>query len=87
MNKRSALFDNIKAVMLILVAIGHTIKAYKPDYGDICRFIMQYVYVIHMPAFSFVTGYFSKDPEKGARKAVKSVLIPFIIFNLCLTVR
>ena len=82
MNKRSALFDNIKAVMLILVAIGHTINAYKADYGDICRIIMQYVYVIHMPAFSFVTGYFSKDPEKGARKAVKSVLIPFIIFNL-----
>jgi fucose 4-O-acetylase-like acetyltransferase len=82
MNKRSALFDNIKAVMLILVAIGHTINAYKADYGDICRIIMQYVYVIHMPAFSFVTGYFSKDPEKGAHKAVKSVLIPFIIFNL-----
>jgi hypothetical protein len=52
MNKRSSLFDNIKAVMLILVAIGHTINAYKADYGDICRIIMQYVYVIHMPAFS-----------------------------------
>lgn len=82
MNKRSSLFDNIKAVMLILVAIGHTINAYKADYGDICRIIMQYVYVIHMPAFSFVTGYFSKDPEKSARKAVKNVLIPFFIFDL-----
>lgn len=82
MNKRSSLFDNVKAVMLILVAIGHTLNTYSSEYGDVSRIIMQYIYVIHMPAFSFVTGYFSKNPEKGARKAVKSVLIPFLIFDL-----
>ena len=76
--ERSALFDNIKALMLILVAVGHTVHVYIPSEDSLFRYIMQYIYLIHMPVFSFVTGFFSKNPVKARSTAVRSVLVPYV---------
>lgn len=54
------------------------------DYGDspeiighIYTFLLSFV----MPAFVFMSGYFSKNVQKSRDGAVKNFLIPFIIFN------
>ena len=56
---RDYLFDNYKALLSILVIIGHFIL---PCYdNNILVYTVKYViYAFHMPAFIFISGYFSK---------------------------
>lgn len=76
--ERDYLFDNIKALMLFLVAVGHILDVYIVKSDSFFRYTMQYIYLFHMPVFAFVTGYFSKNYDKQRKKAVKSVLIPYL---------
>jgi len=78
---RNCLFDNIKAVMLVLVVAGHTLDPFITNQDSLFRYIMQYIYLFHMPMFAFVTGYFSKNADAVREKAVKSVLIPYILLQ------
>lgn len=77
--ERTPLFDNIKAVMLILVVMGHTLDPFIEQQDSLFRYIMQYIYLFHMPMFAFVTGYFTKNAEKAREGAVKKILIPYIV--------
>ena len=79
--ERDYLFDNLKAVMLFLVAFGHTLAPYVVTQDSAFRYIMQYVYLFHMPLFAFITGYFSKNVEKCRNTAVKNVLIPYLVLQ------
>ncbi len=78
--ERDFLFDNIKAVMLFLVALGHTLEVYKSS-GGLELNLMKYIYLFHMPVFAFVTGYWTKNTEKARATAVEKILIPYIIFQ------
>lgn len=78
---RESLFDNIKAVMLILVAMGHTLDPFITSQDSLFRYIMQYIYLFHMPMFAFVTGYFTKDGQKARETAVRKVLIPYLLIQ------
>ena len=60
---RNSLFDNIKAVMLILVVAGHTLDPFITNPDSLFRYMMQYIYLFHMPMFAFVTGFFSKNAD------------------------
>lgn len=80
-SSRDHLFDNIKAIMLILVIIGHTIDPFIYSEDGIFRIIMQYIYLFHMPMFAFVTGYFSKNAEKARDGAVKKIFIPYLLIQ------
>lgn len=82
MKERDVFFDNIKGVMLFLVAFGHILNVYCGENSNIIEYtIMKYIYLFHMPMFAFVTGYFSKNVEKSRDKAVHNILIPFIFFQ------
>ena len=78
---RESLFDNIKGLMLILVVMGHTLDPFIVSQNSLFRYIMQYIYLFHMPMFAFVTGYFTKDDEKAREGAVKKILIPYILIQ------
>ena len=78
---RNSLFDNIKAVMLILVVAGHTLDPFITNPDSLFRYMMQYIYLFHMPMFAFVTGFFSKNADAIREKAVKNVLIPYILLQ------
>jgi len=73
--------DNIKAVLLFLVAFGHTLDVYKGDW-NINMYLMKYIYLFHMPLFAFITGYFTKNMDKARDKAIQKCLIPYILFQL-----
>jgi len=36
-----------------------------------------------MPAMAFISGYFSKDPEKARNQAFETILMPYLILNVC----
>ena len=77
---RDYAFDNIRAVMLFLVAFGHTLDVYLSS-GAIETDLMKYIYLFHMPMFSFITGYFTKDLEKAHKTAIEKCLIPYLLFQ------
>lgn len=78
--ERDALFDNARAVLIFLVVLGHLLADRKSD-ATYMKDIYYIIYMFHMPAFMFITGYFSKNVEKGRDNAVKSFLIPYLVFN------
>lgn len=78
--ERDALFDNTRAILIFLVIIGHLISERLPESLGI-RSLYYYIYMFHMPAFVFITGYFSKNIEKGRETAVQTFLMPYLVFN------
>ncbi|MFR6334099.1 MAG: acyltransferase family protein [Eisenbergiella sp.] len=79
--KRDYLFDNPKP-MLFLVVIGHILDPYIERQDSLYRYLMQYIYLFHMPMFAFITGYFTKNTEKARNSAVRNVLVPYIFWQL-----
>lgn len=80
-NNRVYLLDNLKGLLIFLVVFGHSLELFKDDYF-ITQVLYVFIYLFHMPAFVFVSGYFSKNLDKARSTAFKSFLLPFIIFNI-----
>ena len=55
--KRDYYFDNLKAVLIFLVILGHFLLPIET--GPLC-ILKRWIYSFHMPLFIFVSGYFSK---------------------------
>lgn len=56
--KRIPFWDNIKGLLIILVVFGHFIYGIE---GSAVNFLNTLIYSFHMPAFVFVSGYFSSS--------------------------
>lgn len=78
--ERDYLFDNVKALMLFFVALGHVVNVYMRD-GAIEFTLIKYIYLFHMPVFAFVTGYFSKNADRARERAMTGSLFPYILFQ------
>lgn len=78
--QRDYLFDNYKALLVLLVVIGHFIElSYKNNelLGDLKWVIVSF----HMPAFIFISGYFSKK-ELTFGKLVQKLLVPYLVYEV-----
>lgn len=86
-SKRSKYFDNAKFVLIILVVFGHVISPLK-EHDGILYNIYSIIYLFHMPAFIFISGYFSKGYQnKGYyRKLITKLILPYFIFQLIYSV-
>ena len=73
MNKeRDYFFDNLKAVLIFLVVLGHFLL---PIHGDSPLVtVKRLIYVFHMPLFVFVSGYFAKKIYKDGQYNFKKIL-------------
>lgn len=88
MKERNYLFDNLKFLLIVLVVFGHSLEeiSLAQDYA----IIRAWIYSFHMPAFVFISGYFSKSVRRGegARKQLLIVqyrtlyLTPFLRYVL-----
>ena len=59
MKERDYLFDNYKAFLIVLVVVGHFIEVASDD--NVMMETMKWIiFSFHMPAFVFISGYFSK---------------------------
>lgn len=70
-------FDNLKGLAIILVVVGHLI--YLKNTQEI-NLIRNFIYIIHLPIFFFVSGYFSKIDENQPIKSFKRLMIPYFLF-------
>ncbi|WP_368899712.1 acyltransferase family protein [Morganella morganii] len=81
---RIPLFDNVKLFLIILVVLGHAADYYTSQYKE-ARWFFLYVYSFHMPAFIFVSGFFSKKlltNKPFPTEKVFSLLILYVLLQL-----
>ena len=77
---RNYFLDNYKALLILLVVIGHFIE---PCYtNNLFLTILKWViFSFHMPAFIFISGYFSKK-DMRLEKLIQKLVIPYFVFEL-----
>lgn len=73
---RNIKLDNCKAILIILVVIGHMLET-KLGYG-INRYLYILIYLFHMPFFSYLTGYFA---NRKPSKWFKNLICPYLLFQ------
>lgn len=78
--ERNAYWDNVKGILILLVLLGHFIMAYSQ-----MSVPWTAIYLFHMPAFLFVSGYFSSRSSLKTKKVLKLVVL-FLSFNIVLMV-
>ena len=88
MNKeRDYFFDNLKAVLIFLVVLGHFLL---PIHGEsVLVVVKRLIYVFHMPLFVFVSGYFAKKIYKNGQYNFKKILYlikAYIIFVIAIQI-
>ena len=82
-------FDNLKGLLIFLVVLGHALVRLQSDSMMITRYLYSIIYSFHMPALIFISGYFSKNSHKSENypyNLLKSLLIPFVVFDLLMWV-
>ncbi|AJC96558.1 acyltransferase family protein [Staphylococcus hyicus] len=79
--KRDAFFDNARALLIFLVVFGHLIQPYTDAHPAVNALYLT-IYSFHMPAFLFISGYFSKNVGRVGylEKVGKKLLGPYLIF-------
>ena len=81
-SSRDPWLDNVKMVLVTLVVVGHAIGLVEATQGS--HWVYDFIYLWHIPAFVFVSGYLSKSFEWDRRR-MKSLLytlaIPYLIFE------
>src|SRR5690625_7982549 len=63
--QRDPYFDNVRAVLITFVVIGHALEGMSSNLGDA---VYLWIYSFHMPAFVIVTGYLSKTYRGSPRQ-------------------
>ncbi len=77
--ERNAYFDNTKAILIILVILGHIVEPWRDSvYG--CKVAYLFIYSFHIPVFVFITGYFAKYIKNFKPKEIKYLGL-FVIFT------
>ena len=81
--KRTAYFDNAKAILIYFVVLGHLLSGYlnKNHYLDTFYLVF---YLFHMPAFILISGHFSKKikSKQDLIKIAKTLILPYLLFQL-----
>lgn len=79
-NNRDYLFDNYKVFLIFLVVVGHFIG---PSVGcnDFLRILKWIIVSFHMPAFIFISGYFSKK-ELPILTIIQRLAVPYIAYEI-----
>ena len=87
MVKENSKIYDIKFILVLLVILGHAIQYVydlrQLDYDD--NFIFKMIYIFHMPAFGFVSGYIqSKSNKNKIITYLKILIIPFFLWGIIL---
>ncbi|MGI6011160.1 MAG: acyltransferase family protein [Ruminococcus sp.] len=77
---RDYLFDNYKALLILLVVIGHVIEAASEE-NTFLYCLKWLIFSFHMPAFIFISGYFAKK-KASWEQLVRKLVVPYLIFEV-----
>ena len=76
---RDYLFDNYKALLIFLVVLGHFAEAGKDN--EILHWLKWLIFSFHMPAFIFISGYFSKKKTSFVQ-LIRKLAVPYLVFEV-----
>lgn len=77
---RSCYWDNIKGLLILLTVFAHIL--YQLQYkSDTIDSTVDFIYMFHMPAFVFVSGYFGKSDNSRSFRSIIKLVVLFFIFN------
>lgn len=77
--ERVYLWDNVKALLIILVVMGHFVTQYTGS-NEIMQSMFCIIYSFHMPLFIFVSGLFAKSSFKDDKLKVNKVISYLILY-------
>lgn len=85
--RRDSHFDCLKGILIFVVVFGHIMdrSGFVKTTKTYSSYFLALIHVFHMPAFVFISGYFSKNAGEGSNyftKQLTTLLFPFIIFHL-----
>lgn len=83
MNGRNPVYDHAKLTLIFLVVLGHLIEPFILK-SRMLEGVFNFIYVFHMPAFIFISGYFAKA-ELTVRTGLKlfwDYLVLFVLIQL-----
>lgn len=78
--ERNYLFDNYKVFLIYLVVLGHFISPslHETNFSEELKW---FIFAFHMPAFMFISGFFSKKVNSMS-SLIQKLLIPYLVFEL-----
>lgn len=79
-NNRSLYWDNIKGFLILLVVFAHILYQLKAGSGYI-NATFDYIYMFHMPAFVFISGYFGKSDRSRSFGNIFKFAFLYFVFN------
>ncbi|WP_084104980.1 acyltransferase family protein [Demequina sp. NBRC 110056] len=72
--------DTVAGALIILVVLGHAIE---PLEGRLSEALLQWIFLFHMPAFVFLSGYLTGwSSHLSARELAIRLLFPFAVFEV-----
>ncbi len=76
-------WDNFKGILIFLVAMAHILYEFPGVVGasGLLSHILNTVYVFHMPAFIFTTGYLSKSKNASSKSTLIKLFVLYLVFN------
>lgn len=78
--KRDFLFDNYRTLLILLVVAGHFIETiYRNNW--MLEGLKWIIYSFHVPAFVFISGYFSKK-KTPVLTLCKKIAVPYLVFEV-----
>ena len=86
--RRDPYWDNLKLALMFLVVLGHFLMPVKSSEGPFVKALFYWIYLFHMQAFVFVSGYSSKSYVRKSGKGNKlaGFLITFVFFTICIEI-
>lgn len=78
--QRESYWDNIKGLLILLTVFAHILFQLQ-DNSPFINGTVDYIYMFHMPAFVFVSGYFGKSERSHSFEAIIKLIFLFFIFN------
>ena len=76
--ERNSDIDKMKGLLILLVVFGHFLEKYMGWYGESSGPILRFIYLIHMPAFIFISGmFFNVDKWKDSFYRYFSIFVLF----------
>ncbi|MBQ6401313.1 MAG: hypothetical protein IJI20_03395 [Firmicutes bacterium] len=89
--ERDYMFDTFRGILMLSIPVSHFTKAsanwyqalYAPGFAheSFCGFMYITINVFVMQAFMFLSGYFSKKPDRAHDTAFRSILWPYLVFT------
>ena len=79
---REPYLDNAKAILIALVVVGHLIERVPLGIADVPY---KWIYLFHMPAFVFLSGYLSRSFRSTPRQSLNlatALLLPYLVLNV-----